>query len=36
MKSQIKAIEKPKTEKIEMEEVAETVLPLGDIRNLAD
>jgi len=36
MKSQVKAIEKPKTEKIEIEEIRETIVNIGKVRKLAD
>jgi hypothetical protein len=36
MKAQLKAIEKPKVKTVEIEEVRETIVPAGRVRNLAD
>ncbi len=36
MKTQLKTVEKPKTQIAEIEEIRETVMPAGRVRNLAD
>jgi len=36
MKAQLKTVEKPKTQIAEIEEIRETVMPAGRVRNLAD